>query len=87
MLWMMERAGMKNSNVKRMQLWQQHNKPIELWGPKAIDHKADYMPNNPVEAGFVLEPYRWKHSRAIDFSSGKGILDTDFLKNYSGIMN
>jgi putative transposase len=45
------------------------------------------MPNNPVEAGFVLEPYRWKHSRAIDFSSGKGILDTDFLKNYSGIMN
>jgi hypothetical protein len=55
--------------------------------PKAIDPKADYMHNNPVEAGFVLEPYRWKHRRAIDFSSGKGILDTDFLKNYSGIMN
>jgi hypothetical protein len=36
------------------------------------------MHNNPVEAGFVLEPYRWKHRRAIDFSSGKGILDTDF---------
>jgi REP element-mobilizing transposase RayT len=40
MLWMMERAGMKNSNVKRMQLWQQHNKPIESWSPKVIDQKS-----------------------------------------------
>lgn len=29
-LWMMERAGIKNSNVKMSQFWQQHNKPIEL---------------------------------------------------------
>ena len=29
--WMMERAGAKNSNVKKRQFWQQHNKPIELW--------------------------------------------------------
>jgi putative transposase len=79
MLWMMERAGTKNSNVKRMQLWQQHNKPIELWSPKVIDQKADYIHNNPVEAGFVLEPHQWKYSSAIDYSDGKGILDIDFV--------
>jgi putative transposase len=27
-LWMMKRAGLKNSNVKNRQFWQQHNKPI-----------------------------------------------------------
>jgi len=30
MLWMMERAGRKNSNNNNFQFWQQHNKPIEL---------------------------------------------------------
>ena len=28
-LWMMERAGSKNSNVKKRQFWQQHNRPTE----------------------------------------------------------
>lgn len=56
MLWLMERAGLKNSNVKHRQFWQQHNKPIELWSPAVIDQKIDYIHNNPVEAGFVSEP-------------------------------
>ncbi|GAB3200477.1 hypothetical protein ABID22_004071 [Pontibacter aydingkolensis] len=53
MLWLMERAGLKNSNVKHRQFWQQHNKPIELWGIAVIDHKIEYIHDNPVEAGFV----------------------------------
>lgn len=66
MLWMMERAGSKNSNVKRRQFWQQHNKPIELWSLNVIDQKVDYIHFNPVAAGFVLEPHYWKYSSAID---------------------
>ena len=79
MLSMMERAGSKNSNVKGRQFWQQHNKPIELWSPKVIDQKVDYIHNNPVAAGFVSEPHYWKYSSAIDYSGGKGILDIDFV--------
>ncbi|PTX21550.1 REP element-mobilizing transposase RayT [Pontibacter mucosus] len=56
MLWLMERAGLKTSNVKHRQFWQQHNKPIELWSAAVIDQKIDYIHNNPVEAGFVSEP-------------------------------
>lgn len=74
-LWLMERAGQKNSNVKHRQFWQQHNKPIELWSAAVIDQKIDYIHNNPVEAGFVSEPEQWKYSSAIDFSGGKGLLD------------
>ena len=40
---MMERAGKKNSNVKNKQFWQHHNNPIELWSPKIIDQKVDYI--------------------------------------------
>lgn len=30
MLWLIKRAGVKNSSNKDFQLWQQHNHPIEL---------------------------------------------------------
>lgn len=77
MLWLMERAGLKNSNVKHRQFWQQHNQPIELWSAAVIDQKLDYIHNNPVEAGFVSEPHHWKYSSAIDYSGGKGVLEID----------
>jgi putative transposase len=77
MLWLMERAGLKNSNVKHRQFWQQHNKPIELWSAAVIDQKIDYIHNNPVEAGFVSEPEHWKYSSAIDYSGEKGLLEID----------
>jgi REP element-mobilizing transposase RayT len=79
LLWMMERAGAKNSNVTFRQFWQQHNKPIELWSPEVIDQKVDYIHFNPVEAGFVSEPHHWKYSSALDYSGGKGLLEIDYV--------
>ena len=79
LLWMFEKAGSKTSNVKRRQLWQHHNKPIELWSSHVIDQKVTYIHENPVEAGFVMEPEHWKYSSAIDYSGGKGLLEIDFI--------
>lgn len=79
MLWMMKRAGEKNSNVKHRQFWQQHNKPIELWSAEVIQQKVDYVHFNPVEAGFVSEPHHWKYSSAIDYSGDKGLLQIDLV--------
>ncbi len=79
MIWMFERAGSKSSNVKERQFWQHNNKPIELWSPAVIDQKVEYIHNNPVEAGFVKEPWHWKYSSAIDYSGGKGVLDIDYI--------
>lgn len=78
MLWMMERAGSKNSNIKNRQFWQQHNKPIELWSNEVIDQKVDYIHNNPLVSGFVYEPQHWKYSSAINYAGEKGILEIDF---------
>jgi putative transposase len=79
MLWMFKRAGAKSSNVKNSQFWQHHNQPIELWSPDVIDQKVNYIHNNPVESGFVNEPWHWKYSSALDYSGGKGILEIDFF--------
>lgn len=79
LLWMMRRAGSKNSNVKNRQFWQQNNHPIELWSIEVIEQKLNYIHDNPVESGFVLEPHHWKYSSAIDYSGGKGLLDIDYL--------
>ena len=79
MLKLMQHAASKSSNVKQMQFWQHHNKPIELWSNTVTEQKMDYIHMNPVVAGFVREAHHWKYSSAIDYSGGKGLLDIDFL--------
>ena len=68
MLWMFERAGKKNSNVKNRQFWQQNNKPIEIWSLKVFEQKLNYIHNNPLETGFVSNPVDWKYSSARNYS-------------------
>jgi len=77
LLWMMERAGKKKSNVKQRQFWQQHNKPIELWSEKVIQQKIDYTHNNPVESGFVTDPIDWKYSSARNYQEDQTVLEID----------
>ena len=74
MLGMFRRAGLRNSNIQGMQLWQQDSHPIELWSFEVLKQKMEYVHMNPVLAGFVKEPHYWKHSSAIDYNGGKGLL-------------
>ncbi len=37
--------------------------------------KLDYIHYNPVEAGFVIKAEEWKYSSALDYYSGKGLLE------------
>jgi putative transposase len=68
MLWMMERAGKKNSNVTHQQFWQQDNHPIEIWSLKVFEQKLNYIHQNPVISGFVTDPVDWKYSSARNYS-------------------
>jgi putative transposase len=67
-LWMMERAGKKNSNVTHQQFWQQDNHPIEIWSLKVFEQKLNYIHQNPVISGFVTDPVDWKYSSARNYS-------------------
>jgi putative transposase len=69
MLWMFERAGKKNSNVKQRQFWQQNNKPIAIWSLKVFEQKLNYVHYNPVQTGFVTDPIDWKYSSARNYGN------------------
>ncbi|MDY7396510.1 transposase [Aureibaculum sp. 2210JD6-5] len=77
LLWMLERAAKKKENVSNRQLWQHHNKPIELWTDKVIKQKIDYIHNNPIEAGFVNNSTEWKYSSARNFQGDNTVLVID----------
>ena len=66
-LWMLKKAGERNSNIKNHQLWQQNNQPIEIWSLKVFEQKLNYIHQNPVESGFVIEPWEWKYSSARNY--------------------
>jgi hypothetical protein len=74
---MMQRAATKNSGVSEYQFWQHHNQPIELWSEKVTGQKINYIHNNPVKAGFVMEQQHWGYSSAIDYCGGKGLVELD----------
>jgi putative transposase len=79
MLEMMEKAGKENSNNKDWQLWQQHNKPIELINSEIFYQKMDYIHHNPVEAGFVENEEDWLYSSARNFYGKKGLIELSYI--------
>ena len=79
MLWMMERAGKKNSQNTNFQLWQQDNHPIELFDHKILHQKLDYIHYNPVVAGIVEKPEDYLYSSARDYCGLPGLIDIIFV--------
>jgi REP element-mobilizing transposase RayT len=79
-LWMMQRAGKKNSNNMDWQLWRQDNHPILISDADMLAQKLAYIHNNPVEAGFVAHPEDYLYSSAIDYAGGKGLLPVEVLE-------
>ncbi|MEJ7736630.1 MAG: transposase [Chitinophagaceae bacterium] len=79
LLWMMEKAGRKNSNNIEFQLWQQDNHPIILNSATITHQKLDYIHNNPVDAGFVEKPEDWLYSSARDYYGLKGLIKISLI--------
>jgi REP element-mobilizing transposase RayT len=78
MLWMMKRAGNKNSNVIDSQFWQQNNQPIQLWTLKVFEKNLNYIHQNPVVSGFVTNPVAWKYSSARNYGDDdQSVLEID----------
>jgi len=79
MVWLMEKAGMKNSINNEWQLWQQHNNPIEILNTEMFFQKMEYIHRNPVEAGLVENEEDYLHSSARDFFDKKGLIELSFV--------
>ncbi len=59
------------------QFWQHHNKPIELWSANVIQQKINYIHNNPVVSGFVVNAIDWKYSSARNYQDDVTVLEID----------
>jgi putative transposase len=79
MLWLFKSAGLKNSNNKNYQFWQQDNRPIELSSNDMMDQRLAYIHDNPVKAGIVRCPEDYIYSSAINYSGKKGLIDVEFI--------
>ena len=79
MLWMMQRAGMKNSNNKDFQLGQQDNHPIKLKNAEMAHQGLDYTHYNPVEARIVEKAEDYLYSSARNYHGMKGLIDVTLL--------
>ena len=80
MLWMMGRAGIENGNNNDWQLWQQHNKPLEILNSEMFYQKLEYLHMNPVEAGFVEKAEDYLYSSARDFYGKKGLIELSYIE-------
>jgi len=78
MVWMMERAGKKNSNNSDWQFWQQHNKPLEIKDQEMFDKMLNYIHDNPVRNGLVLNDWEYIYSSGMDYQGKKGLVNIEF---------
>ena len=76
--WMLnqfEFAGRYNPKIENYKFWQDGNEAKEIHTQEFLQQKIDYIHMNPVIAEIVEEPHYYRHSSAIDYSGGKGLLD------------
>jgi len=81
MLKIFKEEGSKNSRNKEYQFWRQDNQPTELYSPKFVFQKINYIHNNPVESGIVEKAEDYLYSSAKDYHATRkcGLLDLEFL--------
>ena len=68
-----------NKKNENYQFWKKDNRPIELFNPKWINQKINYIHQNPVQAGIVDQPEHYIYSSARDYLGRKGILDVGII--------
>ncbi len=60
-------AALLDGKDRKHKVWQNGNRPIELYTPKVIRQKLDYIHRNPVVAGMVRLPEHYLHSSASNY--------------------
>lgn len=75
--WMLNefsKAADKSRKHKSFKFWQTGNHAIELFNEKFMWDKINYIHNNPVAEGFVLNDFEWMYSSASNYHEKESIL-------------
>ena len=79
MLFMFEHAAKKHSRNKQYQFWTHENHAVYLYSNKFIDQRIDYIHNNPVKAGIVVNAEDYLYSSARNYSSMDAVIDINII--------
>lgn len=71
--------GRINPNNEIKQIWVNNSHPEECYSHEFIKSKLNYIHENPVRAGIVVNPEEYIYSSASNYISGKGIIDVEYL--------
>jgi putative transposase len=80
--WMLHRfayRGTSGSGNRLHQFWQADNHPIELYSLPVILQKLQYIHQNPVREGYVVESADYPYSSASNYFHDKGLLDISLI--------
>jgi putative transposase len=80
--WLLDKfrfAASKNSRNSTFQFWQQNNHAEELISNKFIDQKLRYIHQNPVQEGWVEEPWHYLYSSARDYDGLPGMVPVELI--------
>jgi REP element-mobilizing transposase RayT len=72
--------GLVNPNNEYYQLWQQNNHAVELYDLKRFHQRMNYIHQNPVRAGIVLEPEHYLYSSARNYAGLKSPLEVTLME-------
>jgi putative transposase len=76
--WILSIFEMEANLIKRnkfYKVWQDGNHPILLDTNTMLDQRLNYLHNNPVEQGVVLNTFDYVYSSALDYADQKGLLE------------
>lgn len=76
---LLEEAGCLNRKNKKYQVWRQDNHPVELYSNEVFYQKLEYIHNNPVEEGFVIQPEDYLYSSARNYSERQAVMEIDLI--------
>lgn len=80
--WLLEKfseAAGKINRVHKYKIWQNGFHPVELSDNIMIRQRLDYIHNNPVEEEIVCNPAEYRYSSAINYESGSGEINVEFI--------
>ena len=79
MLFMFKRAAIKHTRNTAYQFWTQENHAEIIYSEKFIRQKLDYIHNNPVRAGIVLQPEDYLYSSARNYAGLESLIQVEIL--------
>lgn len=75
LLMLFKKVAKKHNRNSQYQVFTHENHAVQLYSDKFIDQKLDYIHENPVRAGLVIEPQDYIYSSATNYAEESSVLD------------